>query len=103
MQDRCLPVPPYGQLALDYGEALNERRMAVLTNYTRPHQSGQLSRRATLRVRPWKLEDRCALASSRILEDLTNPKRRQVSRPVRIGMRHTHTLKRVLQAAGPST
>ena len=68
--------------------------MAVLADNTRAGGRRQLGRRAALGVRVGKLEDRRALPSNRVLENLADPNRVEVRRTVRIGVRHADNVDR---------
>src|SRR6266498_110515 len=87
-QDARLPVPFHRQLALEHGEALDHRSMAVLANNARTNERGQLVDRAALGVLPRKLENREALTVNGILPNLANLNGGEVWRAVRVGVRH---------------
>src|SRR5262249_46554555 len=92
-QDARLPVPLYRQLALEHGEALDYRRMAMLADNARPNERGHLVDRAALGVQPRKLDNREALTVDGVLPNLASLDRCEVRRAVRVGVRH-HVLLR---------
>src|SRR5207247_1524079 len=87
-----LPVALHGQLALEHGEALDHRRMAVLADNARPNEGGHLVDRAALGVLPRKLENREALPVHRVLPNLADLDRCEVRRAVRVGVRQRFLL-----------
>jgi len=50
-EDARLPVALHGQLAVEHGEPLDDRRVAVLTNDARPDEGGELGDDAALGIR----------------------------------------------------
>src|SRR5690349_21852427 len=91
-QDAGLPLKLQGKFALEHGEALHNRGVAVLANDSGPDQRGQLRGHAAFAVLRWKLEDPGALPGNRVLPNLTDLDRGEIRRAVRIGMRHSKTL-----------
>jgi len=88
LNDR-LPIQLHCHLALQHSEALDRYGVLVFSASRRANQRGQFHDAAAISICVGQFEDRCALAGNGILPNFAHLDRGDVSRTIRVGMRHT--------------